>query len=70
MSSKPTYSYKYSLKGLHPDIVVLLAGRKYKREKTINPGGPNTLVTYDFEDGSSESYVFSDEVKKWILWQT
>jgi hypothetical protein len=41
---------------LHPNLKIVLGGRKIWKEKVTNPGYENEIITWTFADGTVESY--------------
>jgi len=48
--------YNPSNHDLHPNLKIVLGGRKIWKEKVTNPGYENEIITWTFADGTVESY--------------
>jgi len=58
MKTKRNYIVRYnpSDRDLHPQLKILLSGRKIRKEKVTNPGYEDEIITWAFADGTVESY--------------
>jgi hypothetical protein len=58
MKTKRNYVVRYnpSDRDLHPQLKILLGGRKIWKEKVTNPGYEDEIITWTFADGTVESY--------------
>ena len=58
MKTKKNYVVRYnpSDRDLHPQLKILLGGRKIRKEKVTNPGYEDEIITWTFADGAVESY--------------
>ena len=49
---------------LHPGLKLVLGGRKIWKEKIRNAGYSNEIITWVFEDGTTESYIWKMKIKR------
>ena len=57
--------YNPSNHDLHPNLKIMLGGRKIWKEKITNIGRLDEIITWTFEDGVTESYK-QDENKIFV----
>jgi len=56
MAKNNIVRYNPSNHDLHPNLKIVLGGRKIWKEKVTNPGYENEIITWTFADGTVESY--------------
>ena len=66
MKTKRNYVVRYNPSDcdLHPQLRVVLGGRKIAKEKVTNPGYENEIITWTFADGTVESYGVKNLVRE------